>query len=209
MKSEKNKMNSGRKSVFGTIFTLMLFISSVFAQFVVIAPAVYADNGVGEVTFFDIDNSGLPGTDITKGVQTVNTQKEHSFKIHNNDAGSIDCIDEIIITYPNTWQDVISMAEVTVTNMGAVLLSNEADDGSLTNLVTNNKSIRIVPDTGIDGVSLCPSGTTEITIGGNIKAPLSPEDSTIKVYTSDQSHNEPSSGQVRQLISLLPVVHVT
>src|SRR3989338_4943951 len=130
MKSEKNKMNSGRKSVFGTIFTLMLFISSVFAQFVVIAPAVLADNGVGEVTFFDIDNSGLPGTDITKGVQTVNTQKKHVYRIHNNDTGAIDCIDEIMITYPGSWQKGIDTSSVTVTNMGTVIITNEKDDGT-------------------------------------------------------------------------------
>ncbi|MBI2559456.1 hypothetical protein HYW20_09100 [Candidatus Woesearchaeota archaeon] len=211
-------MKAQKNNVLGAVFAMFMLMASTIGQVALfaiplaaLAPAVLADNGVGEVTFFDIDNSGLPGVDITKGVQTVNTQKEHSFKIHNNDSGAIDCIDEIIITYPNTWQDVISMAEVSVTNMGAVLLSNEADDGSLTNLVTNNKSIRIVPDKSIDGVELCPSGTTEITIGGNIKSPINPEDSTIKIYTSDQQgiHNEPTSGQARQLISLLPFVHVT
>src|SRR3989338_960333 len=210
------KMKAQKRNILGTVFALMMLMASTIGQVALfaiplaaVAPAVLADNGVGEVTFFDIDNSGFPGTEITKGVQTVNTNKTHVYKIHNNDAGSIDCIDEIIITYPNTWQHAIDLGKVSVTNMGTVLLSNEADDGSLTNLVFNDNSLRIIPDTGLDGVSLCPSGTTEITIDGNLSSPLSQEDSTIKVYTSDQSHNEPTGGQARQLISLLPVVHVS
>jgi len=203
-----------RTNVLGTIFTLLMLMASTIGQLALfgiplaaLAPAALAANGLGEVTFLSIDGVESP---ITQGVQTVNTEKEHVYRIHNDDPVSGNCIDEIIITYPNSWQDAIDLDKVTVTNLGAVLLSNEADDGTLSGLVNNDNSLRIVPDKSLDGVMLCPSGTTEITIGGNITAPSSPEDSTINVYTSDEDHNEPSNNPVRALLSnILPVIHVT
>src|SRR3989338_1497988 len=204
------KMKAQKKNVFGAFFALFMLMASTIGQvalfaipLAIVAPAVYALDGVGEVTYFDIDNTDadvFPGSDITKGVQTVNTNKTHVFKIHNNDTGAIDCIDEIIITYPKTWQHAIDLGKVSVTNMGSVDLQNLNASNEF-----NDNSVRIVPVLNPDGVMLCPSGTTQITISGNLSSPINPEDSTIKIYTSDQTPGGPD----RALLSTLPVVHVT
>ena len=45
MKTERKNVN-----VLGTLFTLFMFIGSMFAGFVAVTPAVLAINGIGEVT---------------------------------------------------------------------------------------------------------------------------------------------------------------
>ena len=206
-----------RKGILGTIFTLMMLIMSTIgnvALFAIplaaVAPASLAANGLGEVTFLSIDGFESP---ITQGVQTVNTTKNHVFKIHNDDPVGGNCIDEIIIQYPNSWQGAIDLSSVSVTNLGNVIITNETDDGTLSGLVNSPKAIRIVPDFTTNGVMLCPSGTTQISIGHNntgLASPLNPEYSTVTVYTSDQGHNEPNSNDVRDVLTnTLPVIHVT
>jgi len=196
------------KKQLSSLFVSLIMVMSIMAGFIATIPVAVATNGLGEVTFMSIDDFE---SDIDKGVQTVDTTKKHVYRIHNDDTGTVDCIDEIIITYPGAWQYGIDTTSVTVTNMGAVIITNEKDDGTFTGLTYDDNSIRIVPDISSDGVMLCPSGTTEITIpeSDNLASPLNPGDSTVMIMTSDQAHNEPSGSFVRQPLVSLPVIHVT
>jgi hypothetical protein len=204
-----NKMRSKRKNTLGTTFILFMFICSMFASFITVTPTVAAANGLGEITKFQNEEE-YPVTPPDVVVQTVNTEKEITFWLHN-DGPEGTCIDEIIITFPDTWQGGIDTSYVDVTNMGDVVITNEKDDGTYSGLEPDSNSIRIVPDYSSDGVMLCPSGTTEITIGygAGLKSPTNPEDSEIMIMTSDENSNEPSSSYVRQPIDILPVIKVT
>ncbi|MCP3686382.1 MAG: hypothetical protein GY861_27375 [bacterium] len=199
--------------VFGTMFSIFILISSMFAGMGFAAAPVAADNGLGEVTQFQ-NEVDFPVVPPDYAVQTVDTVKEITFWIHNDEpvgTSVSECIDEIIITFPDTWQGSIDTTDVTVTNLGSVILSNDADGGDYTSLVYNDNSIRIIPDKTSDGVELCPSGTTEITIKYEsiFSSPSNPEDSEIMIMTSDMDHNEPSSSYVRQPIDVLPHILVT
>ncbi|MCP3686019.1 MAG: hypothetical protein GY861_25520, partial [bacterium] len=201
--------------VFGTMFSIFILIASMFSGLAITAPSVMAANGLGEVTQFQ-NEADFPVVPPDYAVQTVNTAKEIIFWIHNDDPlgdPTSECIDEIIITFPDTWQNEIDLSNVDVTNMGDVILTNDADDGSFSDLVTDPLSLRIIPDYTSDGVEICPSGTTQITIGkdgsNDLTSPSAPEDSEIMIMTSDMDHNEPSGNYVRQPIDVLPHILVT
>ncbi len=173
------------------ILAVLIMVFSSFAGFVAVTPAVGAANGDGNILEYS-------PTVITEG-----TSKEIVLLIHNDNpqnAANPICLDEIIVTAPANWSGTAVLEEAT--NLGDVIWSNEADDGSYSGLVSDLQSIRIVPDMSSDGVMLCPSGTVKIRISGLV-APDSPaggEDADFLVLTSDQQHNEPSNSNVRMPI---------
>jgi hypothetical protein len=192
------------------IFSLVLLVVSLFANvatFAVVAPVALAANGLGEITQFQTDSDYIV-TPPQVAVMTVNAEKDVTLWLHNNDPVGGHCIDEIIVTFPSTWQGNVDVANSEVTNMGTVVKTSEKDDGSYSGLTPNTLSLRVVPDYTQDGVELCPSGTSKITIKG-LKAPANAQDSTIMIMTSDEDSNEPSSSQVRYPISVLPHILVT
>jgi hypothetical protein len=206
----KNKMKNKTNNVFSAMFSILVMIASIFAQisaFAITAPSVLAANGLGEVTKFQ-NEVGYSVVPPAVAVQTVSTSKEIKIWMHNNEPVGGNCIDEIIVTFPETWGGKINLAASGADNLGATIESNEKDDGTYSGLVASDKSIRIAPDYATDGVQLCPSGTTEITING-LTAPANAEDSQIMIMTSDENHNEPSGSYVRQPLSVLPVIKVT
>src|SRR3989338_5183507 len=108
-------MKSERKGILGTLFTLLMLIGSTISNIALfaiplaaIAPAVSAVSGQGEVTFLSIE--GFESA-ITQGVQTVDTTKEHVFKIHNDEPVGGRCIDEIIIEYPANWLIIVYLKD--------------------------------------------------------------------------------------------------
>ena len=177
----RKKGASSAKPVFALMVSLMLSL-------MVGAMAVLADNGDGEIKSYEPQ------------VIVEETTKDIVVTIHNDNPQNVNdpiCLDEFIITAPDGWTGTATLKSIS--NMGAVITSNEADDGSYTELVADDQSLRIIPDYSDDGVELCPSGTTKIVISG-LYAPDVPEggeDSYFRVLTSDQDHNEPSDNHVR------------
>jgi len=208
-------MKYENKNILGTTFTLLMLICSMFASLVVVAPAAYAENGIGEVTAFQTDADYVV-TSPEWAVQTVDTEKDLTIWLQNDELIGGDCIDEIIITLPDTWQQSIDVNQVTVTNMGDVIITNEADvcvdnpadPDCWSDLENDPLSVRIVPDPAGSGVMLCPQGTTEIVLTGH-KAPMNPEMTEVMITTSDENHNEDSSNYVRQPIDVLPQIQVS
>ena len=123
---------------------------------------------------------------------TVGTSNPLTVVFYNDgDPDAPVCIDEIIIEAPDTWSTVDG-EDVSVTySLGPFTYTNEKDDGTYSGLVTDPKSVRIVPANPI-----CPGGRAEITIEGLV-APDDPEYSTFRILTSDQNSNEPSDSKVR------------
>jgi len=116
------RMKSERKNVLGTMFTLLIFIGSMFASLVIVAPAaVAASGGNGNIVSFAPD------------VVTELIGKDVVVTLHNNEPVGGDCIDEITITAPDNWggQAVVQSA----TNLGAHTWDNKADDGTYNGII--------------------------------------------------------------------------
>ncbi|MBD3203006.1 MAG: hypothetical protein GF411_01810 [Candidatus Lokiarchaeota archaeon] len=200
-----------RDNVLKTTFLLLMYIGSIFAGAISFAaPVVYADNGIGDIVKFKVDDDyEVVPPDVA--VITTDTQKDITIWIHNNEPEGGNCIDEIILTFPDDWQGSIDTAASSATNMGAVVKTNQANSDNpnpYSELENDPRSIRIVPDYSQDGTMLCPSGTTKITIKG-LTSPTDAGDSEVSIMTSDENHNEPSDSYVRLPIAEHPVIRVS
>jgi len=125
---------------------------------------------------------------------TVGTSNDLQVVFYNDgDPSHPVCIDEIIVEAPDTWTSENGEGVTVDYSLGQFNYTNEedADDGTYSNLVEDNQSVRIVPANPI-----CPGGRAVITIHGLI-APPDAEYSMFRILTSDQDHNEPSSNKVR------------
>ncbi len=224
------KSNSDEKGIvtkFATLFVMTiltlslqgLVLTGALTATLATVPSVAAANGVGEVrsvalgdipdNMHELDRQALD--DGEKPVITELVEKDWHFRIHNDGILGEECIDEIIITFPDDWTGHINPDDVTVMNMGAVNITNQRDDGTNSGLVEDNQSIRIVPNFNEDGVIICPSATVDIIYDqpdgdqDDLEAPEGPQDQDITIMTSDQASNEPSNNHVREVMELVPV----
>ena len=182
--SDSKKFKSDLKEVgFMKYYTAIVAI----ALLLVAAPFALAANGEGTIESY------------SPTAVTVGSTQDINFVLVNT--GST-CIDEIIITPPSGWTNMSNVI-VSYYSRGDKTVTNEADDGTFSGLVYDGQSVRIVPVNW-----LCPGERAEMTISG-LKAPANPEDSVFSIFTSDQTHNEPSVNPVRQHILVEPIIRVT
>jgi len=160
-----------------TLFGVVLLI--------VAMPTALAANGDGDVVNFKPD------------VASVNSPVTLEIEF-TNDATDESCLDELIITAPDTWSGT---ANVALYDRGSFTQSNEANDDCV-DVLGDDQSVRIIP-----AQPICPGETVNIEVSG-LTAPSDYEISEIEIWTSDQDHNAGPSC-VRAEIDDNPVVYVT
>ncbi len=164
------------------IATIALFLFAIMAM-----PSALAYNGDGLLESY------------TPTAVSVGSTHDLTFVLYN-DATDTSCIDEIIITAPASWGGTASVTQYT---RGGITVSNEADAGDYINVVSDNQSVRIIPD-----APLCAGERVTITVSGLV-APGTKEISEFEFLTSDQSDSGPSPSYVRYNIDNEPVIYVT
>lgn len=172
-KKEVDKMTAKLLTLFGVVLLLVAM------------PSALAANGDGVVVNYKPDVASVKAP-VTLEIEFT------------NDATDGSCLDELIITAPDTWDGEANVADY---DRGSFTQSNEAADGCV-NLVSNDLSVRIIP-----AQPICPGETVNIEIDG-LFAASDYEVSEIEIWTSDQAHNAGATC-IRAQIDENPVVYVT
>ena len=160
----------------------------VFAIVALTVSVAFAANGDGTVVSY------MPSS------ATTNVPKDITIEFLND--GST-CIDELIFTAPPTWSGTADISAWSRGGTGLITVTNEADDGTRSNLISDAQSVRIV-SFGSNKI-LCAGEKVTFTVTG-LTTPSAPETSTFTTLTSDVFSNEPSVTAVRATIDPPQVV---